>query len=195
MKNMKTFWVFSITAIVIGIIFIALELYYLAAVILIGALVATHREIWSLIRYRRMPPYDERVNENTNKSIRNSFIFFIAISLITILLYITDEPAQPAIQYFLSGLLLSISIVYVLSYLYYDRIEANYGSRQLKQFKVFIIIAIISLLLFVVNAFFVNNMINFTIHKTLLYTSIVTFILGVIGSLIIYIRGLFSRSP
>ncbi len=194
MKNKKTFWVFSLTALVIAIIFIALELYSLAAVIIIGALAAGHREMWSLIRYRKMPPIDERVNENTNKAIRNSFLFFIIISLGTTLLYVTDDPAQPAIEYFLSGLLLSVSIVYVTSYLFYDKIEANSGSKQLNLFRIFLLIAVISLLLFVVDAFFINNIISFTIHKTLLYMSLFTFALGIIGSLVIFIRGLFVRA-
>ena len=193
MKNKKTFWVFSITALVIAIIFVALKIYTLAAVIVIGAIIAGHREIWSLIRYRKMPPNDERVQENIDKSIRNSFLFFIVISLVTILLYITDEPVQPMIEYFLSGLLLSVSIVYVISYLFYDKIEANSGNKQLRLFRVFLLIAAISLLLFVIDAFFINRIISFNVHRALLYISALTFALGVIGSFIIFVRDYWSK--
>ena len=194
MKNKKTFWVFSVTSLIIAIIFIALKFYSLAAVIVIGAIIAGHREIWSLIRYRKMPPNDERVKENINKSIRNSFLFFIVISLVTILLYITDEPVQPMIEYFLSGLLFSVSVVYVISYLFYDRIEANSRNKQLRLFRVFLLIAAISLLLFVIDAFFINRIISFNVHRALLYISALTFALGVIGSLVIFIKGLLVRA-
>jgi hypothetical protein len=199
MKTKKVFLSFFITAIVMIIIFILLEVYYAAGAIAIGMLVVGHREIWSLITKGKLPPIDERVKENINKSIRNSFIFFGMISILTILFYITDqyEPIQPDLKYFLSGLLLSIGIVYVLSYIFYDRVEASLDGRGLKIFRAFLIVATISLLIFVIDSFFINTIntfINFTFHRILLYVSSFVFALGIIGSTIIFIKGLFTRS-
>jgi hypothetical protein len=200
MKDKKTFWVFSLAAVLITIIFIALELYYLAVVIVIGALIVEHREIWSLIRYRKMPPNDERVHENINKSIRNSFLAFIILSLITLLLYVTDEPAQPLLEYYLSALLLSVGVVYVISYLFYDRVEANLRSRGITALKILFIIEVTSLVIFILNALFVNTIFPvitdevFTLHKIMLYISPVVFSLAIIGSLVIFVKGLLARA-
>ncbi|HAS28186.1 MAG TPA: hypothetical protein DCR59_03290 [Dehalococcoidia bacterium] len=200
MKNKKTFWAFMLVAIIIAIIFIALELYSLAVVIIIGAIIAGHREIWSLIRYRKMPPNDERVKENINKSVRNSFLAFIIVSLITILLYVTDEPVQPLLEYYLSALLLSVGVVYVISYLFYDRIEANLGSRDIKALNILAIFEVVSLVIFILNALFVNTVFPvitdeiFTLHKLMLYISPVAFSLGIIGSLVIFVKGLLVKA-
>ena len=73
MKTKMVFLVFSITILIMTIILIVLEAYYIAAALVVGALILGHREWWSLIRKGRLPPADERVSGNINKSIRNSF--------------------------------------------------------------------------------------------------------------------------
>ena len=55
---------------------ISLENFYVAVALVVGAVILRYREIWSLLRWRRLPPIDERVRENTGKSIRNAFVFF-----------------------------------------------------------------------------------------------------------------------
>ncbi|GAI01671.1 unnamed protein product, partial [marine sediment metagenome] len=77
MKSKRAFLVVSITALIVAIILISLRAYYVAIALVMGALLLGHREFWSLIRKRKLPPIDERVRENTNKSIRNGFIFLI----------------------------------------------------------------------------------------------------------------------
>ncbi len=200
MKTKKAFLSLFITAIVMIIIFFLLEVYYAVGAIVIGVLIIGHRELWSLIRKRKLPPIDERVKENINKSIRNSFIFFGAASFLTMLFYIADkyEPIQPRMEYFLGGLLLSVGIVYTLSYLFYDRVEANLDRKGLKIIRIFSLLAGISLIVFTINAFFVNTIfpsIEFlAFHRILLYVSPFVFAVGVIGSTIIFIKGLFVRS-
>ena len=200
MKTKKAFLSLFITALVMTIILILLEVYYAAGALVIGVLIIGHRELWSLIRRRKLPPIDERVKDSINKSIRNSFIFFGMVSILTMLFYITDqyEPIQPDLEYFLGGLLLSVGIVYMLSYIFYDRVEANLDRRGLKIIRIFSLVAGISLIVFIINAFFVNMIfpsIEFlAFHRILLYVSPLVFAVGVIGGTIIFIKGLFVRS-
>jgi len=202
MKNKKTFWVFSVTALVITIIFIALQFYSIAAVIIIGALLAGHREIWSLIRYRKMPPHDERVCDNINKSIRNGFLAFIIISLIALLFYVTEEFARIDLEYYLVALILLVELVYVISYLFYDKIEANLGKRDIKALKIFAVFEVVSLIFFILTILF-PSMIGLLfpgITGDVITLRIVTFIpigvfvLGIIGSSAIFVKGLFVRA-
>lgn len=201
MKNKKTFWVFSITALVIAITFLALRFYSIAAVIIIGALLTGHREIWSLIRYRKMPPHDERVHDNINKSIRNSFLAFIIISLVTLLFYVAEEFARLDLEYYLVALILLIGLVYVISYLFYDKIEANLGKRDIKALRIFAVFEVASLVFFILTIFFPSMIGLFPgITDDVIILRIVTFIpigvfsLGIIGSSVIFVKGLFVRA-
>jgi len=200
MKTNKAFLGFFVTAVAMIIIVILLKVYYAAGAIAIGMLVVGHREIWSLITKGKLPPVDERVKEGINKSIRNSFIFFGMVAFLTMLFYITDqyEPIQPDMEYFLGGLLLSVGIVYVLSYIFYDRIEAGLTRKELKVMRVFSLLAGVALIIFIINAFFVNtiypSMDFFAFHIILLYVSPLVFAVGFIGGAIIFVKGLFVRS-
>jgi hypothetical protein len=115
-------------------------------------------------------------------------------------LYVTDEPVQPLLEYYLSALLLSVGVVYVISYLFYDRIEANLGSRDIKALNILAIFEVVSLVIFILNALFVNTVFPvitdeiFTLHKLMLYISPVVFSLGIIGSLAIFVKGLLVKA-
>jgi hypothetical protein len=201
LKNKKTFWVFSVTALIIAIIFIALKFYSVAAVIIIGALIAGHREIWSLIRYRKMPPNDERVKENINKSIRNSFLAFMIISLITLLFYVVEEFAQIDLEYFLVVLILLVELVYVISYLFYDKIEANLGKSDINVLKILAVFEAASLVFFILQIFFpgmIFQLLGITddgpILRIIVLVPIGVFALGIIGSSAILIKGLLVKS-
>ena len=200
MKNKKIFWVFSVTALLIAIIFIALKFYSLAAVIVIGAIIAGHREIWSLIRYRKMPPNDERVQENIDKSIRNSFLAFIIASLITLLFYVVAEYARIDLEYFLVVLILLVELVYVISYLFYDKIEANLGKRDFKALKILAVFEAASLIFFILTIFFPGMIFLFfgmTDNELILrlwdLVPIGVFSLGIIGSSVIFVKGLLVK--
>lgn len=199
MKTKTVFLTFSITALIMTIILLILEVYYAAGAIIIGALIIGHREIWSLIRKGKLPPIDERVRENTNKSIRNSFIFFGIVSILTVLSYIKDPNLmQPDLEYFLGGLLLSVGIVYVLSYLFYDRVEINLDRKGLKIIRIFSLVAGISLIVFIINTLFLNTIapgLEFlALHIILLCVSSFAFAVGIIIIMIIFIKGLFART-
>lgn len=201
MKTKKTFWVFSVTALLITIIFIALKFYSIAAVIIIGAIIAGHREIWSLIRYRKMPPHDERVNDNINKSIRNGFLAFIIISLITLLFYVTEEFARIDLKYYLVALILLVELVYVISYLFYDKIEANLGKRDIKALKILAVFEVASLVFFILTIFFPSWVFLFSgitddvlMLRFLDLFPIGVFVLAIIGSSAIFVKGLFVRA-
>lgn len=199
MKTKTALITFSITALLMIIILIILEAYFIAAALVVGLLVLSHRKLWSLIMKRELPPIDERVRENTSKSIRNSFLFFCMVAVLTMIFYFTDkyEPIQPSLEYFLGGLLLSVGVVYVVSYLFYDRVEVNLDRKRSKKFMVFSWVSGISLIVFIINAFFVNTIfpsIEFlAFHRILLYVSPFVFALGITVSMIIFMKGLFAR--
>jgi hypothetical protein len=60
-----------IISLIATVFLIAMEQYYVAVALFLGIIIMSHREIWSLLTTRRMPPLDERVKENTGKAIRN----------------------------------------------------------------------------------------------------------------------------
>jgi hypothetical protein len=202
MKTKRLLVAVSITALILIIIFVSLKAYYVAVALIVGILIIGHRELWSLIKKRRLPPVDERVRGNINKSIRNSFIFFGIFSILTMLVYIKDKNIlQPDLEYFLGGLLLAVGIIYLLSYIFYDRVEANLNDRWLKIFKTVLLISGIALGVVVFNIFFFNsiprilNIDYFALHVISLYTSLLVFAVGLIGGLVIFIKGLLARSP
>ena len=205
MKTKRLLVASSITTLILIIIFVSLQVYYVAFALIVGILIIGHREWWSLIKKRRLPPADERVRGNINKSIRNSFIFFVTVSILIMLVYINDEyMLEPDLEYFLGGLLLSVGIVYLLSYIFYDRAEANLDERGIKIFRTFLLMAVISLAVHIIENFFGNaiskliyrilNIDFVTIARILVYTYLLMFAVGLIGSSVIFIKGLFARS-
>jgi len=100
-----------------------------------------------------MPPIDERVRENTSKSIRNGFIFFIIALLFLILPFGVKIIENPNIVHVLAGLFISGGTVYLISYLFYDRVEPRLGERWLKILKTALLVAGISLGIFIKGLF------------------------------------------
>jgi hypothetical protein len=194
MKTKAAFLTFTISALLVSIVFIILKAYFTAAVVFIGLLILGHRELWALISRRKLPPIDERVSENVNRAIRNSFAFFIMVSIITMFLYISDQQYIFRPLDFLGALLLSVGLVYAVSYLFYDRIEAKFDSRQIKTLRMLLITVVVSALVFIIDAFFINRLVSFTFHIVLLYVSALAFTIGIIGCTTIFLKGLLSRS-
>jgi hypothetical protein len=148
-----------------------------------------------------MPPNDERVKENINKSIRNSFLAFVIASLITLLFYVVAEFARIDLEYFLVGLILLVELVYVISYLFYDKIEANLGKRDIKALKILAVFEAASLVFFILTIFFPGMIFLFpgiTDSELMLrmwdFVPIGVFALGIIGSSAIFIKGLLVKS-
>ena len=77
MKKKRAFLAIAITALILTVILISLEAYYVAIALIVGTLIIGYRELWSLLKTKRMPPVDERIRENLSKSVRNGFIFFV----------------------------------------------------------------------------------------------------------------------
>jgi len=182
MKTKRAFLAISITALILTVILISLEAYYVAIALVAGTLIIGHRELWSLLRTKKMPPVDERVRENTSKSVRNGII------------------ETPNTVHVLGGLFLSGGMVYLLSYLFYDRAEPKLGERGLKMMKIFLLVAGISLATFIISVF-LHNAIGglFSIEEPVFFF-IAVFIaplaltVGIIGSLVILVKGLFGKA-
>ena len=98
-----------------------------------------YRELWSLLTTRRLPLFDERIRDNTGKSVRNGFIFLVLVLGCLMLPFSTILITEPDTAHILGGLLVSGGIVYMLSYIFYDRVEPKLGKRGLKMLKVFLI--------------------------------------------------------
>lgn len=198
MKTKTVFLTLGIAALVYAVILISLRAYYVLVAIIAGILIIGHRELWSLIRTKKMPPVDERVRENTGKSIRNGFIFFAVVSVFLMLLLSINLTLNLELIHVLGGLFVSVGAVYLLSYLFYDRAEPNLGERGLRLLRIFLMTAGISLAVFILSAF-LHNMISglfnteepvFFIIATILAP--LAFAVGLIGSLVIFVKGLLS---
>jgi len=72
MKTKRVLLAVSITALIVTITLISLRAYYVTIALIVGTLLIGHRELWSLIRRRKLPPIDDRVRENTSKAIRKA---------------------------------------------------------------------------------------------------------------------------
>ncbi len=190
----------SITTLIVTIILISLRAYYVAIALIVGALLIGHREFWSLIRRRKLPPIDERVKENTNKSIRNGFIFLIIVLAFLMLPFSVRLIETPSTVHVLGGLFLSAGAVYLFSYLFYDRVQPTLGERGLRTLKIFLVVAGISLGAFIISVV-LHNVISglFDIEEPVFFViavfiSPLAFAVGLIGSLVIFIKGLFSKA-
>jgi hypothetical protein len=159
-----------------------------------------------------MPPIDERVRENTSKSVRNGFIFFAIATAFLMLPFSVRLIETPDTVHVLGVLFLSGGAVYLLSYLFYDRIEPRLGEKGLKMLKIFLLVAGISFGTFIISVFLHNAIYGLFIvwfgedfwdrigvgdEPVFFFISllaIVALAVGIIGSLVIFIKGLFSKS-
>lgn len=200
MKTKRTLLAISIVALILVISLISLRAYYVTIALVIGALIMGHRELWHLIRTRKLPPVDERIRENAGKSIRNGFIFFAIASAFLMLLFSINLTVIPDIVHVLGGLFLSVGAVYLLSYIFYDQAEPKLDERGLKMLKIFLMVAGISLAVFILSVFLHNAISGlFEIEEPVFFTIAVfitpfTFAVGLIGSLVLFIKGLFSSA-
>jgi hypothetical protein len=198
MKAKRVILAVAITAIVVTVILISLQAYYVAIALVVGTLIMGHREVWSLIRRRKLPVIDERVRENVSKSVRNGFIF-LAIALAFLMLpfsvFVIETPKTVNI---LGGLFLSGGAVYLLSYLFYDRAGPNLSERSFKMLKIFLLVAGISVGVFIISIFLHNAISGLFKIEEPVFFAIAVFIaplgitVGLVGSLVIFIRGLLT---
>ncbi len=212
MKTKKLFLAVSITALILTIILISLKAYYVAVALVVGMLLMGHRELWSLIRRRKLPAIDERVRENVSKSIRNGFIFLVIALAFLMLPFSVRLTETPNTVHILGGLFLSGGAVYLLSYLFYDRVQPTLGEGGLRILKIFLLVAGISLGTFIISVALHNVIYGLLIlwfgedfwdrigvgdepvFFIIALLSIVGFAIGLIGSLVIFLKGLFSKT-
>ena len=145
---MKTRWILIIyiALSLLGLmVLLSRENVYVVAAIIIGILLLGHREIWSLIRYRMMPVIDERVKENLTGAMRFTGVFFFVASIVLILLLRFNVFKGTSTGLIISGQLVIVGLVYLLSYYYYDRVRPNLGETATRWLKSFLITAILSL--------------------------------------------------
>ena len=189
----------SVAAVIMAIILISLKAYYVLLAIILGGLLICHRELWSLITTKKLPPFDERVKENTFRSIRNGFIFLAVVLVFLMLILSINQSWEPEPLPVLSGLFISTGVIYLISYLYFDRAEPNLGERRLRMLKVFLIVTGCSLAVFILSVF-LHNMISglFKIEEPVFFviTTIIAplgFVVGLISSLVIFFMGLVTQ--
>jgi hypothetical protein len=200
MKTRRLFLAVSITALILVVTLISLKAYYVTIALIAGTLIMGYREFWSLIRRRKLPPVDERVRANVSKSIRNGFIFFAVASAFLMLLFSVNLDLKPSMLHVLGGLFLSVGAVYMLSYLFYNQAEPKLNKRGLKMLKTFLLIAGISLGAFIIS-FVLHNALSalFGIEEPVFFTIAVfvapaAFAVGIIGSLVVFLKGLFTST-
>lgn len=212
MKTRRALIAVSIVALIVTIMLISLRAYYVAIALVVGALLIGHREFWSLIRRRKLPPIDERVRENTNKSVRNGFIFFAITTAFLMLPFSVRIMETPNTVHVLGGLFLSGGAVYLFSYLFYGRVKLKLDEGRLKMLKIFLLVAGISLGAFIISVFLHDAIYGLFIHFLgedfwerigigdepvffiIALLSVVAFAVGLIGSLVMFIKGLFSKA-
>jgi len=210
-KTKRTLTAVSITTLIVTIILISLKTYYVAIALIVGTLLLGHREFWSLIRRRKLPPIDERVRENTSKSIRNGFIFLIIALAFLMLPFSVRLIETPNTVHVLGGLFVSGGAVHLCSYLFYDRVKPKLDEGRLRMLRIFLLVAGISLAAFIISVFLHNAIYGLFIHWfgegfwerigigdepvffIIALLSVLSFVVGLIGSLVMFIKGLFGK--
>ena len=212
MKTRRAILAVSITAIIVALILISIEAYYVTIALIVGALLLGHRELWSLIRRRKLPPVDERVQGNISKSIRNGFIFLVIALLFLMLPFSVRLTEAPKTIYMLSGLFLATGAIYLFSYLFYDRVKPKADAGKLKMLRIFLLVAGISLGVFIISVFLHNVIYGLgelwfgegfwervglgdePVFFFIALLSVVGLAVGLIGSLVMFVKGLFGKA-
>jgi hypothetical protein len=196
----KLLWTVLIITLVVTVLLIAVKQYYVAVALFLGIIIMRHREIRSLLTGRGMPPADERVRENEGRAIRNGFIYFAAATAFLMMPFgeiVTDRLDTPHV---LGALFLSSGLVYMLSYLFYDRAGVQMSRKRLKLLKTFLIVGAMSLPTFIVGVF-MHSILSalLDIEEPVFFVIAVivaplVLAVGIIGSLSVVISGLFGKT-
>jgi hypothetical protein len=191
-------WVF---AAILTTFLVSLREYYVAIVTTAGVVILTRRELWYLAKFRKLPPFDERVRDNMRKAARNGFIFFAAGSAILMLcfssglIYVTNFD----LVHVMSGLFLSGGLVYLLSYVFYDRVAPKLSEKESRRLKAFLQVAGIA-----AGAGISSAILRIVLHAAFGFEEPVFFVIavylspgaiavGLIGSLVIFAKGLVRK--
>ena len=200
MRTRKVFIGIFITALLVTIILISLKAYYLAIALFIGMLLIGYRELWPLLTTRKLPPFDERIKENIGKSVRNAFIFLVFALAYLMLPFSTILITKPDTAHVLGGLLIAGGAAYLLSFIFYDRVEPKLGERGLRMLKIFLVTAGMSVAVFILSVFLHNALSGlFGVEEPVfffisVFLAPLGFAVGLIGSLVIFIQGLIVKA-
>ena len=201
MKTQRALLAAFIIALILIIVLVSVKEYYVAIAVAVGALIIGHREVWHLIKRKKLPPIDERVRENIARSTRNGFIFF-AVASASMMLFFTINLTYVVSHdpvHIMSGIFLAGGLVYLLSYIFYDRAEPKLDERELTRLRTFLQVAGIAAGAFIIS-FILHNAISAVLGLEEPVFFIIAVILspgamavGLIGSLIIFIKGLARK--
>ena len=193
MRTKKVFIGIFITALLVTIVLISVKAYYVAMALIIGILLIGYRELWSLLTTRKLPPFDERIRENIGKSVRNGFVFLVITLAFLMLPFATILVTRPDTAHILGSLLLSGGAAYLLSFIFYDRVEPKLGERGLRMLRIFLLTAGISVAVFILSVFLHNALSGlFGIEEPVfffisIFLAPLGFAVGIIGSLVIFV--------
>jgi hypothetical protein len=146
--TVKIRWIliaYSILSILGLMLLLSRENIYIVIALALGFLLLGHRELWSLVRYRRLPVIDERVQNNLTSAMQLTGVFFFIASIVLILLLRFNVFRDTPTGLIISGQLVIIGIVYLVGYHYYDRVRPNLGEKALHWLKICLITAGLSL--------------------------------------------------
>ncbi|MFC2045457.1 hypothetical protein ACFLUH_02110 [Chloroflexota bacterium] len=189
----------SITAMMMVALISSRE-YYITVALGVEVLLVFRREIWYLARYRRLPPFDERVQDNVKKAARNSFFYMSIAAIFLMLAYtinmdyvVVYEPLQV-----LSWLLISGGLVYLLGHIFYDRAEPKLRTSEVGRFWTFLRIAGIAFGSGITSIFLHNAIGRFGVEEPVFFVigvllAPVAMGVGLVGSLIFFIKGLSRK--
>jgi len=201
MKMKRALLAAGIMALALIILLVSLQEYYVAITLAVGIFIIGRREFWHLIRKRRLPPFDERVRQNMGKSARNGFIFFAVASALLMLFVSINLTYVVNLKpvHVMSGLFLAGGLVYLLSYIFFDRVEPKLSEGELRRLKTFLQVAGIATGAGV-SSFILHNVVSglLGVEEPVFFVIAVplspgAIAVGLIGCLVIYARGLLRK--
>ncbi len=199
MKTKRTLVILAVTALVAALLMLWLRAYYVFLATVVGLLLLGHREVWSLIRYRRLPVMDERVRGNHVKAVRNAGVFFVIAAVLLMLVLSGDLLRNVLAARIVALLFLSVGAAYLFSYLYYDAAEPNLGQKALRCLKVFMITAGIAVAVFIASSILQNaigGVLGIERRVFLFFAMVIcpaTVAVGLLGSVVVLCKGLIGN--
>jgi hypothetical protein len=196
LKLRYTLLIYPIISLLGLMLLLSRENIYIVIAIIIGFLLLGHRELWSLIRYHQLPVIDGRVRQNLTSAMRLTGGFFFIASIVLILLLSFDVFRDTPPGLIIGGEMVIVGLVYLIGYHYYDYVRPNLGDRAMRWLKICLITAGISVSTIALSIA-MHNLIGYWFG----FEEGFFFILGLLGapdilalsllgSLVIYIKGL-----
>lgn len=199
MRKKRIFWAVIVTALIFIAILLLMEAYYIVIALFVAALLLGHRELWHLLKGERPPAIDERMRHNALRAVRNGFVFFALAATFLVLVFGMANNSRAEVEYVVSGLLLATGMVYLLSYLFYDRAGPSLDERWSRMLSRSLALAGMAAGAFIISVV-LHNLISalFNVEEPVFFiiaviVSPLAFALGLIGSLVIFIKGLVTR--